>query len=564
MIKFPTMLAVAVLLCTGCRSAEPEPDFEGTTLFHNGRIYLGDKEWTQVEAILVVDGRVKAVGRSEDLRKKTSSGQSFDLRGAVVVPGLQDAHVHLEEYGESLESVDLRGASSFDEAVERIARQAARQPQGSWILGRGWDQNLWPEAAFPHHQRLSERVPDHPVWVQRVDGHAALANDNALAVADLADADAAQLSDETGRVVAAEDGRPSGVFVDAAMDLVARHLPLPDRATRTRRILRGQDALIAAGLTAVHDMGVDPETIDVLSELKKAGRLKLRCIEYIAGNQGLTPFALANFPRKPDSRDLLSVIGVKLVIDGALGSRGAALLEDYSDRPGEKGLLQLSQEELTQRLEQCAQAGLQPAVHAIGDRGNRVVLDALEAQMWSDRTFARLRPRIEHAQVVAREDWNRFYQLGVIPSMQPTHCTSDMPWAPERVGPERIEGAYAWRRLARDLSRLALGSDCPVEDPDPLAGLYAAITRCQADGNPPGGFPPRAQALDARSALAGFTSGAAYAVRQEKRRGRLTPGYFCDMTVLDFDPIEDEPERLLSGRVLLTVINGDVAYRARR
>jgi hypothetical protein len=561
LIKLLKTLMAAALACAGCRTADREPSFEGTTLFYNGRIYLGDEDWSQVEAILVVDGRVKAVGGREELLGKAAGGRSFDLRGAVVVPGLQDAHLHLEKYGESLESVDLKGSISYDEVVERIARQAARQAPGTWILGRGWDQNLWPEKIFPHHQRLSERVPDHPVWAQRVDGHAALANGNALAIAGLTEADAAQLSDGDGRVVAGEDGRPSGVFVDAAMDLIRQNVPPPDRATRTRRILRGQDALIAAGLTAVHDMGVDPEAVDILLELKQAGRLKLRCIEYIAGNQGLTPFVLAHFPMQPDSRDLISVIGVKLVIDGALGSRGAALLEEYSDRPGEKGLLQLSREELAQRLELCAQAGLQPAVHAIGDRGNRAVLDALEAQMWRDRTFAHLRPRIEHAQIVAREDWSRFFQLGVIASMQPTHCTSDMPWAPERVGPERIEGAYAWRRLAPDPSRLALGSDCPVEDPDPLAGLYAALTRRRPDGTPPGGFPPRGQALDARSALAGFTSGAAFAVHQEKRRGRLTPGYFCDMTVLNFDPIEDEPERLLSGRVLLTVINGEIAYR---
>ena len=373
------MLAALALICAGCRAAETGSASEGSTLFYNGRIYLGDESWTRVEALLAVDGRVEAVGGREELLGRATGASSFDLRGAVVVPGLQDAHVHLEEFGASLESVDLRGASSFDEVVERIARQAARQAPGTWVLGRGWDQNLWPEEAFPHHRRLSERVPDHPVWVQRVDGHAALANASALAVAGLTEADSSQLTDGAGRVIAGEDGRPSGVFVDAAMDLVARHVPPPDRATRARRILRGQDAFIAAGLTAVHDMGVDPETVDVLLELKQAGRLKLRCIEYVTGNQGLTPFVLASFPMRAGSRDLISVIGVKLVIDGALGSRGAALLEEYSDQPGEKGLLLLSPEELAQRLEQCAQAGLQPAVHAIGDRANRVVLDCLRS-----------------------------------------------------------------------------------------------------------------------------------------------------------------------------------------
>jgi hypothetical protein len=558
---------LASLPLAACRAPElPEPEpLSGATLFYDGRIYLGAPDWQSVEAMLVRDGRVVATGGVRRLEGMVREGmlERVRLDGGVAVPGLQDAHGHLEGYGAALETVDLRGATSLDEVIERVVRTATGYARGTWIEGRGWDQNLWPEKAFPHHAALSARVPDHPVLLRRVDGHAALANARALEIAGLDGQGLDPHPVPGGQHILDADGRSSGVLIDAAMGLVSSHIAAPDDATRVRRILRAQEALLADGLTAVHDMGVPLSTVLLLEQLRSEGRLSLRMVEYLSGGAGLSATVLDGFPLAPDRRDQLAVVGVKIYVDGALGSRGAALLADYSDDPENRGLMMVSPEELEGRISLCAAAGLQPAVHAIGDRGNRAVLDAYAAELARNPGFAALRPRIEHAQVVAPVDWARFARLGVIPSMQPTHCTSDMPWAPERLGDERVGGAYAWRQLAPDTSTLAFGSDFPVESPAPLEGLYAAVTRRTKAGEPPQGFPDRAQRLTIREALAAFTTGAAYAAHQEDRRGRLHPGYFADMTVLDRDPLTIPSEDLLRTKVVMTVVNGEVVYSAK-
>jgi predicted amidohydrolase YtcJ len=532
-----------------------------SVLFHGGRIHLGAPDWRRVDALLAVGGRVRAVGSEAELRRALPPGcREVDLAGATAVPGLQDAHGHVESYGKSLETVDLKGCASYAELCERVAAQAALQPPGTWVEGRGWDQTRWSENAFPHHRALSERVPDHPVYLARVDGHAALANARALEAAGLTGPQASEHPVPGGELRLDPERRPTGVLVDAAMGLVSRHLPEPDEATRVRRILRAQTELLAQGLTCVHDMGVSRSTIDLLARLRDDGRLKLRLVEYLHGNRELGERDLRGLPLAPDPRDRLCAIGVKLLVDGALGSRGAALLEPYDDAPGETGLVQLTPDELRERIATCAAAGLQPAIHAIGDRGNRMVLDAYEAELKRNPGFAELRPRVEHAQVVSPEDWGRFAALGAIPSMQPTHATSDMRWAQERLGARRLPGAYAWRRLAPDLSSLAFGSDFPVEETNPLLGLYAALTRQDAAGWPEGGWLGD-QRLDARTALAAFTSGAAYAAHQEDRRGRLAPGYRADLSAFDVDPLECEPRELLAARCVMTVIDGEVVWR---
>ena len=549
---------------SACRSEQPKAPrpLGDATLFYDGRIYLGSPGWEPVEAVLARAGRVVATGTVERLEAMADprSLRRVSLAGGVAVPGLQDAHGHLEGYGAALETVDLRGAASYAEVIERVAAAAAEVPAGTWITGRGWDQNLWEEKAFPQHGPLSERVPDHPVFLRRIDGHAALANARALEIAGLDGVGLDPHPVQGGQLRLDDQGRAAGVLVDAAMGLISAHLDAPDEATRVRRLLLAQEALLADGLTAVHDMGVSISTVLLLERLRASGQLKLRMVEYLSGGAGLTPTVLKGFPLEPDAADRLAVIGVKLYADGALGSRGAALLDEYADDPGNRGLMMSSPEELADRISILAAAGLQPAVHAIGDRGNRVVLDAYERELRRNPDFAHLRPRIEHAQVVSALDWARFADLGVVPSMQPTHCTSDMPWAPERLGPERVSGAYAWRRLAPDASALAFGSDFPVEDPDPLEGLHAAVTRQGRDGRPEGGFPDRMHRLSMGEALAGFTSGAAHAAHQEDRRGRLAPGYFADLTVIDRDPFEVPPEDLLRAEVILTVINGEVVF----
>lgn len=535
------------------------------TIFYGGHIVTNDGRGTVVDALLQVDGRIVATGTLAqiELRAQAKEAARVDLKGAYVVPGLQDAHGHLESFGDSLEDVDLTGTKSYEEVIARVRTRAATVKPGTWIVGRGWDQNQWVMASFPHHFLLSNAVPDNPVLLERVDGHAALVNEAALVAAKLDGVLDPEPKVQGGRVFLDENKQATGVLLDAAVDLVKRVIPESDLETRTRRFLMVQEKLLAYGLTAVHDMGTSRSMLALLKSLRAKNKLVLRVVCYLDGQGELKKDTFAGLPLAPDERDLLSVPGVKLLADGALGSRGAALIDDYSDAPKERGLLLFTEEELNTRIAAIARAGLQPAVHAIGDRANRMVLDAYERVGIAVPALRDLRPRIEHAQVVSPKDWPRFPQLGVIPSMQPTHATSDMPWVRARLGVDRTRGAYAWRALAPELGKLAFGSDFPVENPDPLRGLFAARTRQSVAGlgaSDQEPFLPE-QRLDGNSALAGFTSGAAYACRQEDRRGRLAPGFACDLTVLDVDPTRCEPSALLKARILLTVINGRIVWR---
>lgn len=562
-------LALLVLLAgglSGCLFGRPPWLGDDYALVTGGTI-RPSADAPPVEALLIEDGRVLALGTKAAMEERANeivaraAGFSIpvevrriELAGGTAVPGLIDAHGHLEGLGEALENVDLVGCASPEELIERVAARAATLPAGSWVLGRGWDQTLFPGREFPEHTALSARVPDHPVFLERVDGHAAFVNARALELAGL---ERLKLEVEGGRIVRDAGGQPTGVLVDAATALVQAHIPAPDAATRERRVLAAQEALLACGLVGMHDMGTTPETLAVLRALERDGRLKLRVTSYLWANEGLAGFGRVRVQDDPERK--LRVVGAKLMLDGALGSRGAALLAPYADAPGESGLPQMSAEAFAARLKEVLAAGLQPATHAIGDRGNRMVLDAYETALGKSKKLARLRPRIEHAQVVAPEDQGRFEALGVIPSMQPTHATSDMRWAEARLGPERLSGAYAWRRLAGPHAPLALGSDFPVESPAPLAGLYAARTRQDAHGEPPGGWLPD-QRLDGAEALRGFTEGAAYAAHEGQRRGKLLPGYAADLTVLSVDPLTCEPSALLDARVLATVVDGELLH----
>jgi predicted amidohydrolase YtcJ len=527
-------------------------------LIDGGTIYLGAPGWRSVEALVVRDGRVAFAGSASEARERAgASAEHVDLRGGFAVPGLQDAHGHVESYGQTLESVDLRGASSLDAIVERVLERARATPKGEWIRGRGWDQNLFADKRFPTHAKLSTAVPDHPVYLERVDGHAGFVNRAALELARLSGDLRGQDRMQGGEILLDANGEATGVLIDNAKELVTRVIPPPDRATRVRRIERAERELVSLGLTAVHDMSVPADSIELFRELHARSREHPRVIAYVWGNDGLSESTLRELPIAESNG--FEAPGVKLMIDGALGSRGAALLEDYSDAPGERGHLLVEETRLRELVELCATHHLQPAVHAIGDRGNRIVLDAFEASERAHPDFASLRPRVEHAQVVAREDWPRFERLHAIPSMQPTHATSDMPWAQARVGADRIAGAYAWKRLRSSSAPLAFGSDFPVESPNPLEGLYAAITRQAKSGAPAGGWTPD-QRLSAADALEAFTLGAAFAAREEDRRGKLEPGWGGDVTVLDLDPLHCDPRELLRGHVLCTIVDGRVAF----
>lgn len=573
------LLGLAILAALPMSSSHPEDPAAAAdgkvTLIHGGVIHTGFEarpdakggaaDLGTVEAMLVEGHRILALGTLRTLAEseKGRSAKRLDLRGGHAFPGFQDGHGHIEQFGAFLEEVDLVGCSTFAELVRRVRQRAAELPEGQWILGRGWDQTLWPGAEFPHHRELSAAVPGHPVLVTRVDGHAALANEAALERAGLAGTDLPD--DPVGGAILREGGKATGVLVDTAMGLVRRLVPEESRAVRRRRILRAQAALVATGLTCVHDMGVDREVTAIFRELERAGELKMRVVSYVRGNDFDEAKDFEGFDTKLDARDVFAVAGIKFMLDGALGSRGAALIADYADDPGNTGLSRFDAERFARQVRLAGAAGLQPATHAIGDRANRDALNAYARAGAEQPAFRALRPRIEHAQVVAASDFKRFGELGVIPSMQPTHATSDMRWVRDRLGDERTRGAYAWKTLARSTPLpLVFGSDFPVERPHPLEGLYAALTRQDASGEPDGGFLPR-ERLSAAASLAAFTSGAAVAARQEDRRGRLAVGYGCDLTVVDTDLSRLDAGRAraaLSARITMTIVNGEVLYRA--
>ena len=496
--------------------------------------------------LVVQGGRIAAPGAAA-----ADGARHVDLRGAFVMPGLQDAHGHLLGLGTALEEVDLGGARSYDEVIARVVAASRTRAKGEWILGRGWNQNDWREKVMPHHAELSAETPDHPVWLVRVDGHAELANLVALHGAGIGKDTA---TPSGGEILRGDDGEPTGVLVDAAMSLVSP--PGADMATVHRRLLRAQDECLRHGLTCVHDAGVSRHLVEDLRLLHAAGKWQLRAYEMLAAGE---VDAIAKGPWQ--SKDgLLQVRAVKGYADGALGSWGAVLLEPYSDRPGHKGLMLTPVAGLQRLAQLCADSGMQLCVHAIGDAANRAVLDAYASvQFKGERQAARF--RIEHCQVVAPADFARFRELGVIPSMQPTHLTSDMPWAVTRLGNERIKGAYAWKSFHALSLPVAFGSDFPVESVDPRLGIYAAVTTRPAAGGEP--LRPDQQ-LDRARALRGFTADAAYAMFAERDLGTIEPGKLADLTVFDRDLTACPEPELLLAKVVMTIVAGKVAFAAER
>ena len=469
---------------------------------------------------------------------------------AFVMPGLQDAHGHLLGLGSSLVEVDLVGTKSFQEVVEKARAAASRLPKGAWVVGRGWDQNDWDQQRMPNHRALSEAVPEHPVWFTRVDGHAGLANRLALEAAGITRESTAPSG---GEILFDDRGEPTGVLVDAAMGAVPE--PGIGAAEIRRRLLFAQESCLRHGLTCVHDMGVSASVLEQLVQLHRENKWFLRT--YVM----LTPTERELIERGPwqTPDGLITVRGVKAYADGALGSRGAALLEPYADRPGTRGLVSLPKGAIQVLAQFCADHGMQLVTHAIGDQANRAVLDAYEA-VKVEGGLAGRRFRVEHAQVIAADDFRRFEQLGVLPSMQPTHLTSDMPWAPDRLGPERTMRAYAWRTF-HDLGVVVpFGSDFPVESVDPRKGIYAAVTTRAPSGGPE--LRPD-QKLSRERALRGFTYDAAYGMHREQRLGTIEVRKYADLTVFDRDLRTCSEADLLEAKVLLTVVGGRIVYDGR-
>ena len=552
----PALIAVfANLLVTGATASAT--DAAGGGVLVNARIHtLADGQATAEALAWDSNGRLVAVGGRDEVMAKAAGASVHDARGATVVPGLIDAHAHLMGLGYALMRADLVGARSRPEVVARLQAFAAELPEGAWLLGRGWDQNDWPEKSFPTAADLDAAFPDRPVWLERVDGHAGWANSAALRriARDLA----GDWQPDGGQILRA-DGRPTGVFIDAAARLVDDVVPPPDEALRAEALKRALAATARFGLTSVHDMGTSVADLDLYRSFADDGQLTLRVVAYADGDAAaLELLCSGGSYRHPSGR--VSMAGVKFYADGALGSRGAALLEPYNDDHGNRGLLVTPPEKLLEGMRKARRCGVQVATHAIGDRGNRLVLDDY-AEVLGQSARSDHRWRIEHAQVATLADIPRFQQLNVIASMQPTHATSDMPWAESRVGRQRLAGAYAWRRFLQSNVRLALGSDFPVESADPRLGLHAAVTRQDLAGQPPGGWLPD-QKLTPAEALRGFTADAAWAAFTEAEVGHLAPGLRADFVLLDADPLAVDAARLPTIKVLSTWVDGEVVYAA--
>src|SRR5687767_6422493 len=529
----------------------------------NGRIYTVDVTRPLASSIAVRAGRIVFVGSDAEARALTGSNtRVVDLAGKTVVPGLIDAHAHLLGLGTSLRRVNLVGATSYQEVVSRVVEWAKTVKPGEWIIGRGWDQTRWPGAAFPTHEALSRALPNNPVALSRVDGHALLANAKAM---ELAGVKASTPDPSGGRIIRSPTGAPSGVFVDNAEELIGKAIPASTSDETRRAVLAAIAECNRYGLVGIHDAGQDAATIRIYDELAKQGNFNLRNYVMLS-DPGNRASALANsyIARGPQSAlhdGRLWIRAIKLYSDGALGSRGAALLAPYADEPSNSGLLVSQPAHIAMMAELGLARGFQVNVHAIGDRGNRIALDAFESALRANPK-ADHRFRVEHAQVISPEDIPRFARLGVIPSMQATHQTSDMRWAEARVGPQRIRGAYAWRSLLNTGVIIANGTDFPVEEVNPLLTFHAAVTRQDPAGNPPGGWFAD-QKMTRQEALQSMTIWAAQAGFQESVMGSITPGKYADFVVLDRDIMRVPDADILRTRVLSTWIGGKPVYEVK-
>ena len=520
-------------------------------------IYTVDPDRPTVEALAVRGGLIAFAGSErEAMALSGPRTRMLRLGDATVIPGIVDAHLHLLGLGTALRTVDLTGTRSYATVVDRVVARARAATAGEWIMGRGWDQNAWPDTRFPTEEALSRAVPDHPVALRRVDGHALLANARALEAAGIT---AATPDPPGGRIVRNADGSPTGVLVDNAMALVERAVPPPSAEELRARIVAAVAEVNRWGLTGIHDPGVTDGTIALYHELARAGRFSLRDYVMVAGDSDDVASAFRRGPQQALDDGHLWIRAIKLYADGAMGSRGAALLEDYSDDPGNRGLLVTDTNEIRRIAIEALRHGFQVCTHAIGDRGNRLTLDAYEAALDSV-PVADHRFRIEHAQVLSRQDIPRFAALGVIPSMQTSHQTSDMYWIANRLGPTRVLGAYAWRSLLNTGVVIPNGTDAPVEAVNPMIRFHAAVTRQDADGWPAGGWFP-AERMTRDEALRSLTIWPAYAAFMEQVAGSLTPGKYADFTVLDRDIMTAAPETILETQVVMTVLGGVPVYQ---
>ncbi|SEL03195.1 amidohydrolase [Parapedobacter koreensis] len=532
-------VATAISSCNGSKQAD--------LIVHHAVVYTVDSAFTTAEAFAVRNGEFIAIGTNEDILSTYEAKETIDAQGLPVYPGFYDAHAHFFGYAQTLGQTDLTGASSFEEIIDRLKAFRAEHPNASWLQGRGWDQNRWEIKTFPDRAQLDEAFPDIPVYLVRVDGHAAVANGKALELAGLTGSTTVE-----GGVVEAKHGRLTGILVDNAMKLVTAVIPAPSTQELIQMLQEAEANCAAVGLTTVSDAGLDRPTIAFLDSLYKNGLLRIRENAMISISEENLDHYLTEGPYVSER---LMAHTFKILADGALGSRGACLLQPYSDAPT-SGFLLFSPQTIDSAIARIAASKFQLATHAIGDSTNRLILDIYGKYLKGENNR---RWRIEHAQIVASEDFEKFGRYSVIPSVQPTHATSDMYWAGDRVGPDRIKGAYAYKRLLDQTGILALGSDFPVEGINPLWGFHAAVARVDKDGYPVGGFQPE-NTIDRESALRGMTAWAAYTAFEESTRGSIEVGKKADFVRLEKDIMTVPAEELRDIAVLQTVIAGETVY----
>ncbi len=550
MLKLLYILIFSVIVF-GCAKNDAD------RIYINALVYTLNSENQTANSIVVKDGKIIFIGAVDNTYKFSNDNtEIFDLKGHTILPGLTDAHAHIGGTGKFLQTLNFHGTASTAEIASILRSAASKTPPGEWIEGRGWDQNDWYVKKFPTSEILDNSAPENPVVFSRVDGHAYWVNQKVL---DLAGITENSPEPDGGRIVRLPNSKtPSGILIDNAMLLIDDIMPEPSIELKKRRILQSLSHSLKLGLTTIHDAGADSDEVEIYKDLASEGKLNPRVYVMLDDEEGLKNKYYELGPQIGLFDDHLNIRTIKLSADGALGSRGALLLEPYSDDPGNSGLPVTSKSSLRKSFSQGIKHGFQIATHAIGDSGNRLILDIVEEILGSDPQNNH-RSRIEHAQVLSLEDIPRFKALGVIPSMQPTHCTSDMYWAEDRVGSERINGAYAWRKLVNTGVVIPGGSDSPVESINPLWGIYAAVTRQDHEKYPKGGWYPE-ERMSIEEAVKMFTTWAAYASFEEEIKGTLEVGKLADFIVLSNNIFEEKPSVLLETKVLMTVIGGEIMY----
>ncbi|RCR71633.1 amidohydrolase [Larkinella punicea] len=534
------LFGLFMALLTACSSKK-----KADLLVHHAVVYTADSLFTSAQAFAVKDGKFVAVGSSESLLNDYQADSVVDLKGQPVYPGFYDPHAHFLGLGQMLDQADLVGTNSFDEVVQRLKNFSEKHPANLWVIGRGWDQNDWRDKQFPTKEKLDAAFPNLPVCITRIDGHAVLLNSKALRLAGIAKG-----SKVPGGEVVLANNEPTGVLIDNAMGLVRRVIPQPDANDKERMLLAAQKVCLSLGLTTVSDAGLDRKDIELVEQLHRENKLKIR--DYVMIKLG-EPNLDYYLKRGPFQTDRLTVRSFKLYADGALGSRGACLRKPYHDRPETAGFLLLNPAELERILTLLEASTFQANTHCIGDSANHLILDLYGKLLKSPNPR---RWRIEHAQVVSPDDFWKFNRYSVIPSVQPTHATSDMYWAADRLGPIRVKGAYAFNDLMKQNGMIAFGSDFPVEAPNPLYGFHAAVARVDAKGFPAGGYQME-NAVDRASALKAMTSWAAYANFEDHLRGSIEPGKQADFVVLQQDIMKIPAPQLRGVKVLQTWIGGE-------